>query len=167
MRLVHMMIRCTGVAVLIGLGVAWLGTPEQATAQTSASVSIVDFSFSAGTVTGEAGGSVTWTNDGAAPHSATGDGGEFDTGVLNSGESATITFSTPGTYTYHCSVHPDMVATVVVTAVAGDDDDEPVIDLPNTGSGLAGSGSAGTMGLLAISGAVTLLGSLVLRMASR
>lgn len=81
--------------------------------------------------------------------------------------SATITFSTPGTYTYHCSVHPDMVATVVVTAVAGDDDDEPVIDLPNTGSGLAGSGSAGTMGLLAISGAVTLLGSLVLRMASR
>lgn len=57
---------------------------------------------------------VTWTNNDAAPHTVTADDGSFSSGNLNSGDSYTLTFDKPGTYTYHCSYHPWMKATVVV-----------------------------------------------------
>jgi hypothetical protein len=78
-------------------------------------VSIVDFAFEPATVTINVGDSVTWTNDGDAPHTATAEG-EFDTGILNSGESDSVTFNEAGEFDYICSVHPDMTGTVVVEA---------------------------------------------------
>jgi plastocyanin len=48
-------------------------------------------------------------------HSATSDDPMgWDTGILASGASATITFPTAGTFPYHCSIHPDMLGTVDV-----------------------------------------------------
>jgi hypothetical protein len=39
--------------------------------------------------------------------------------VLSPGQSsAAVTFSTPGTFTYHCTIHPSMHGTIVVTAAA-------------------------------------------------
>jgi plastocyanin len=121
---------------------------ERARAQNSASVDIADFAFGPNSVTITAGGSVTWTNSDSAPHTATGDGGSFDT---------------PGTYTYFCAIHPDMTATVVVVA-AGDDgtddgtDDggEDVSGLPDTGSGMTSSDMSG--GLAALGGLALALG---------
>ena len=58
---------------------------------------------------------VFWTNDDASIHTATSDtAGVFDTGNLNQGESAQFTFTTPGTYTYHCIYHSWMQGTVIV-----------------------------------------------------
>jgi plastocyanin len=136
---------------------------ERARAQNSASVDIADFAFGPNSVTITAGGSVTWTNSDSAPHTATGDGGSFDTGTIDTGESASITFDTPGTYTYFCAIHPDMTATVVVVA-AGDDgtdngtDDggEDVSGLPDTGSGMTSSDMSG--GLAALGGLALALG---------
>ena len=66
------------------------------------------------------GDTVTWTNNSANPfgHSATSDAMAWDTGVLMMGASGTITFATAGTFPYHCSIHPDMVGTVEVLALA-------------------------------------------------
>ncbi len=78
-------------------------------------VSIKDFSFAPGSLEIPAGTTVTFTNDDAVPHTATADDGSFDTGNLDGGASADITFDTPGTYTYACKYHPGMTGTIVVT----------------------------------------------------
>jgi plastocyanin len=79
-------------------------------------VSIVDFSFSPGTTTVHVGDTITWTNNGKQPHSAKADDHSFDTGILRHGQSAAHTFSTAGTFTYFCIVHPYMHGTVIVLA---------------------------------------------------
>ncbi len=57
---------------------------------------------------------VTWTNDDSAPHTVTANDGSFDSGNMAPTATFTYTFTTPGTYTYHCIYHPWMVATIVV-----------------------------------------------------
>lgn len=56
---------------------------------------------------------VRWVNADAAPHTATGDG--WDTGRLGQGESGTITFDRPGTFSYVCAIHPAMTGNIIVT----------------------------------------------------
>jgi uncharacterized repeat protein (TIGR01451 family) len=65
-------------------------------------------------ITIKAGDTITWTNDGSLVHTVTPDDGGFDSGVLNKGDVWTHTFDKPGTYTYHCTPHPWMKATIVV-----------------------------------------------------
>lgn len=78
-------------------------------------VDIRDFAFEPGNLQVPAGATVTWTNYDSVPHSATGkDGGDWDTGLLSEGESASITFDEPGEYLYYCIAHPQMVARLTV-----------------------------------------------------
>jgi plastocyanin len=87
---------------------------------TEVTVSMLDFEFDAAQITVPAGTNVTWTNDGAVPHSATAVDGSFDTELFDGGQSASIVFDTPGSFAYYCLLHgtPDgtggMVGTVVV-----------------------------------------------------
>lgn len=81
----------------------------------AANVSIQNFAFSPATVHVKIGGSVTWTNKDATPHTATDNGGAFDSGSIGVDQTFKKTFSTAGTYTYHCTFHSMMAnATVVV-----------------------------------------------------
>lgn len=75
---------------------------------------IAGFRFTPTTVTIAAGGTVTWTNRDAAPHTATGDEGEFDSGTLEQGATFPHAFPAPGTYEYRCDIHSSMRGTVVV-----------------------------------------------------
>lgn len=59
---------------------------------------------------------VTWVNNDDVPHTATADNGSFNSGSLNPDQSYTYTFTTPGTFTYHCNYHPWMRGTIVVKA---------------------------------------------------
>jgi nitrite reductase (NO-forming) len=66
-----------------------------------------------------AGGTVTWTNDDAQPHTATSGenaapDGLFDSGILTVGKSFSHTFAEAGEYPYYCMLHPNMVGTVSV-----------------------------------------------------
>jgi plastocyanin len=59
---------------------------------------------------------VRWHNADNIVHTATQDGGGFDTGLIPAGgTSAPITVSAPGTLRYHCAVHPSMVGALNVT----------------------------------------------------
>lgn len=78
-------------------------------------VTIQGMAFSPASLTVKVGDKVTWTNQDSVGHSATADDNSFDTGVLANGQSGSTTFGKAGTYTYHCSVHPGMKATIVVT----------------------------------------------------
>jgi plastocyanin len=61
-----------------------------------------------------------FSNTGAQPHTATSvDGGGFDTGLIQPGESTALTFDQPCTYTYTCTLHPWMIGQIVVTDASG------------------------------------------------
>ena len=77
-------------------------------------IDISGMAFSPNTLTIAVGDTVTWTNQDGAPHSATGDNGEFDSGTLSNGQTFSFTFTAAGTYTYHCAIHNGMTATIIV-----------------------------------------------------
>ena len=79
-------------------------------------MTIADFQFTPATITIHVGDTVTWTNHGPSAHTATANNGSFNTGVLQKGHSASHTFTTAGTFTYICEIHPFMHGTVVVLA---------------------------------------------------
>lgn len=79
-------------------------------------VNIVGFAFVPDTVFITAGDLVKWTNSDAAPHTSTSDAPMWDSGNLNQGQSYSFQFNTPGTFPYHCSIHPSMLAVVIVEA---------------------------------------------------
>ncbi len=56
---------------------------------------------------------ITWINNDNAVHTVT-DTGVFDSGFIQPGQSWSYTFTTPGTYQYHCTIHPWMTGTVIV-----------------------------------------------------
>lgn len=82
--------------------------------QASDTVVIKGFKFGPSTITISAGSSVTWENQDSSIHTATSDEGTWDTGQMANGESKTVTFANPGTYSYHCTLHPGMTGKVVV-----------------------------------------------------
>jgi len=85
------------------------------TATTGALVTIADFSFTPQAMTITKNQYVTWKNTGAVTHTSTSDTAGWDTGSVTPGQtSSAVYFPTPGTYTYHCNVHPAMTATIVV-----------------------------------------------------
>jgi len=88
-------------------------------APAAVSVSMKDFEFGPKEIKVKAGTTITWKNDGAAPHSATAVDKSFDTAIFQPGESKSAKFDTPGTFKYYCLLHGTadgngMVGTVVV-----------------------------------------------------
>jgi plastocyanin len=79
-------------------------------------VSVNDGSFGPAAMTVAVGDTVTWTNRDDSLHTVTAEGGAFDSGNLEAGASFAFTFTEPGTYTYRCNYHEEMVATITVTA---------------------------------------------------
>ncbi len=79
-------------------------------------VAIQNFAFNPTPLTVTVGDTVTWTNMDTAPHNATAENGGFKTPDLQQGQSASITVNTPGEYTYICTIHPFMKATLNVQA---------------------------------------------------
>lgn len=111
--------------VLVGglvLGItAGGGSGGSGTAQTpfvvdgpQANVEMDDLDFSPRDLTINVGATVTWTNKEAAPHDATSDDDEWETDLLQEGDTGSITFAEAGTFPYHCTVHPNMEGTVTV-----------------------------------------------------
>jgi plastocyanin len=73
-------------------------------------------SFSPNPATVKVGQTVAWQNADTITHTATADGGTFNTnGIAGGATSSPIMMSTAGTFTYHCSIHPTMVGTLTVT----------------------------------------------------
>ncbi|MFQ6110697.1 MAG: cupredoxin family copper-binding protein [Nitrospinota bacterium] len=86
-------------------------------------VVIKGFAYRPAEITISPGQSVRWIHKDAAPHTVTsGVGkpdGKFDSGNMTVGASFTQTFTSPGTYSYYCAIHPFMKAKVVVKGAQG------------------------------------------------
>jgi plastocyanin len=77
-------------------------------------VSIDNFSFSPPTITVAPGTSITWVNRDDVPHTVTANDKTFNSGTLDTDGRFSRRFTTPGTFSYFCAVHPHMTGTVVV-----------------------------------------------------
>ena len=82
----------------------------------NAMVTIQNFTFTPATVTVSAGSTVVWTNHDAMSHTVTADDKSFESGNIAAGASYTQTFTTAGTFTYHCAYHNNMKGTLIVTS---------------------------------------------------
>ena len=75
------------------------------------------YHFSPATAFVNVGGSFTWTNGSDAPHTVISNSGtELGSATLTAGKTFSHTFTTTGTFQYHCTIHTYMVAKVVVLA---------------------------------------------------
>jgi plastocyanin len=88
-------------------------------AMAATAVTISNYKFTPASVTITAGSTVNWTNNGPATHTTTSLATPpvWDSGNLAKGAKYSHTFAKPGTYAYHCSIHPSMKGTVIVTAM--------------------------------------------------
>jgi plastocyanin len=83
-------------------------------------VSIDNFTFGPQTLAVKAGTAVTWTNKDDIPHGIASANNAFTKSkALDTDDSYSFTFTTPGTYQYFCYIHPHMTGTVVVEAASG------------------------------------------------
>ena len=95
-------------------------TTALAAVNQGAVITIKEFEFNPGDVTIKANDTVTWQNQGSAKHTVTAEKGQaidFKSPTLANGDAPFVqSFSTPGTYKYFCSVHPDkMKGTITVS----------------------------------------------------
>lgn len=108
--------RLTGVflvAIFLVLQALFLTTQAEAATQ---QVMMQNYAYGPASLTVRVGDTVTWMQHDQAPHDVvtTSAPVAFRSPQLSSGQSWSYTFTKPGTYSYYCSVHPDMRASVTV-----------------------------------------------------
>ncbi len=90
-------------------------TPAASTAPVAENqVTVADRMYSPKTLTISVGETVTWVfADKGMAHNVVADDNSFRSQLMETGQ-FTHTFDTAGTFTYHCTPHPDMTASIVV-----------------------------------------------------
>jgi plastocyanin len=137
----------TGTLEVVGEAPEGQGPAPPSDAAREATVDTVDFAFDPGEVSIAPGGTVTWENNGDAPHTATFDDvDELDTGNIAPGAEGTLTApDQPGSYSYRCNLHPDRMRAVLV--VVGQNQADPTEAAAGGGGGpppaAAGGGGPG------------------------
>ncbi len=105
---------CT-VLLLIAASLARAAPPAPA-AEAGPTIRLELFMFQPATLSVPAGTTVRWQNLDGEPHTVVSAEGLFRSGALDQGDAYSYTFKTAGHYRYVCSIHPQMVGTIVVTA---------------------------------------------------
>lgn len=80
---------------------------------TGTAAEIKGFAFPAG-LTVKAGEAIAWTNSDSAPHTVTFDDGTCASGSIRGGATVVVRYTVPGTYAFHCAIHPSMTGTLEV-----------------------------------------------------
>jgi plastocyanin len=120
-------IAALGVALAVILAACSAGaspTPLSSTAPGAASggaggssaVEIKNTAYNPATITAKVGDKVTWTNNDSVTHTVTLDDNSADSGDLAAGATFDHTFTTAGTFAYHCKIHSSMHGTVTVAS---------------------------------------------------
>jgi plastocyanin len=115
------------------------GAGAASDAPRTAGVEVEDFSFTPSEASIAPGGTVTWTNNGNATHTATFDDVDLDTGNIASGAEGELTApDEPGSYSYRCNIHPARMRGVLV--IVGQNTADPVREAAAVGGGETGGG---------------------------
>jgi plastocyanin len=101
--------------ILMAVGQRSQAAGAQDNAPKTVEIKIDKFSFGPMTLTVAAGSTVTWINNDDVPHTVVSeDTKTFKSKALDTGDKFSCTFTKLGKYPYFCSVHPKMVAEIVV-----------------------------------------------------
>ncbi|MBI2022659.1 cupredoxin family copper-binding protein [Candidatus Daviesbacteria bacterium] len=95
------------------LGTTTSGTSTNTNTNT-VSVNISNSKYSPSEVTINSGDTVTWTNKDSIAHTVTANNGNFDSRNIGPGESFSYKFTSSGSFSYFCKIHPDMKGVVTV-----------------------------------------------------
>ncbi len=106
------------VAIAGAMGMLYAGIQIPGEAVAVNSVTIGDNFFQPASISVQAGSAVEWKNTGTLPHTATASSGSFDSGMLRKDQTFSQVFEVPGTFSFNCLFHPEMVGSVVVEAAA-------------------------------------------------
>jgi plastocyanin len=91
-------------------------TQRQTSAVGVNTVTIQNFAFAPAALTVKVGTTVTWINQDSDAHTVTSQHqGPLKSAALSTGNRYSYTFTKPGSYSYLCTIHPFMTATVTVT----------------------------------------------------
>jgi|SRR5579864_3272344 len=93
---------------------AQAGVATQAAAPAATVVEIHNMHFIPAEITVTAGSKVTWVNDDQSPHTVTEQSRAFHSAALDTKDSFSYTFATPGDFAYFCTLHPIMRGKVTV-----------------------------------------------------
>lgn len=118
-------------------------SPSAQAAPGNVDAKMLDFSYEAATINVTPGTTVTWTNFGIAPHTVTDRAGGFDSGIVAKGGTFSRKFEKAGTYTYFCTLHPQMEGKVVVAEAGQTSTAAGARTAPESASG--GSGAPATV----------------------
>jgi len=77
-------------------------------------ITISEYMFMPATLSVVTGTKVTWINHDEVPHTIVDTDKAFRSAALDTDETYSYTFTKPGTYHYFCTLHPKMVATIIV-----------------------------------------------------
>jgi plastocyanin len=88
--------------------------PSAAPNAADSTIAIRNFMFEPMSLVVAAGTKVTWKNFDGEPHTIHSIDDAFRSGALDQNDTFSFKFDKPGTYRYVCSIHPQMVATIVV-----------------------------------------------------
>jgi len=77
-------------------------------------ISIKGMHFTPATLTVVPGTKVTWVNEDESPHTVTEQSRVFHSAALDTKDSFSYTFATPGEFAYFCTIHPMMTGKIVV-----------------------------------------------------
>ncbi|WP_223533858.1 MULTISPECIES: cupredoxin family copper-binding protein [unclassified Pseudomonas] len=78
-------------------------------------IDIKEFMFGPKDLTVALGTKVTWVNDDEIPHTVAETHKLFRSGALDTGDSYSWVFNTPGEFEYFCALHPQMIGKIVVS----------------------------------------------------
>ncbi|WP_223460122.1 cupredoxin family copper-binding protein [Pseudomonas sp. GL-RE-19] len=78
-------------------------------------IDIKEFMFGPKDLTVAVGTKVTWVNDDEIPHTVAETQKMFRSGALDTGDSYSWVFNTPGEFEYFCALHPQMLGKIVVS----------------------------------------------------
>jgi plastocyanin len=78
-------------------------------------IDIKEFMFGPKDLNVAVGTKVTWVNDDQIPHTVAETHKVFRSGALDTNDSFSWVFNTPGEYEYFCALHPQMIGKIVVS----------------------------------------------------
>jgi plastocyanin len=91
------------------------GGGSKPTPVANGAIEMKDIAFSPRDASVKVGQKVTWTNEDAVAHNVVADDGSFKSGDFGQNGTYSFTPKKAGTYTYSCTLHPGMTATLTVT----------------------------------------------------
>jgi len=110
------LLRLAALSLVALLALALALAPTAGAQSKTATVTIHNFAFSPSHITVTPGTKVTWVNKDKTAHTvtATRPAKAFASGKLMQGRKFSFMFKRPGTYYYHCAIHPNMKGVVHV-----------------------------------------------------